>query len=363
MKNFVKFTSKIVTLLTSIAVTCSIPMSVFADSSKTVEKTHYLQCDHIEELSDGGKIYVYYIDGIENDFPVPPEGFNPVKASDEDLATYGFPPRPTEGEELAEWTKNMSAYKYTPVPVIEQSDVVHGIYQPSSETNNSVNEVLNGLSATTGSYNWSGYVSKGNFAMVQGDFIQPTINNSNPSYTHESTWVGLGGYNSGKLVQTGTAMNTYAGGKYYYAWYEYLSATNPNPEIRFTSITVNPGDKIHTYCSFQQANNKFNAYIANNTNGTSQSVLVNISASEYFDSTTAEFINEKPSWGLTDNGLTNYGTTSWWNCQAYTMSCVWQNLGATTYDKVNMYNPDNGNVRAMPSGLSGQNFTSTWYNY
>lgn len=86
-------------------------------------------------------------------------------------------------------------------------------------------------------------------------------------------------------------MNTYNSGRNYYAWYEYLSANHRNPEIRFTSVVINPGDEIHTYCSFQKLNNKFNAYVANNTNGTSQSVLVTISASEYFDSSTAEYIN------------------------------------------------------------------------
>lgn len=55
----------------------------------------------------------------------------------------------------------------------------------------------------------SGYVAKGGtnaFAQVQGDFVQPTIQSGCANNTYESTWVGLGGYNSGKLVQTGTAM-------------------------------------------------------------------------------------------------------------------------------------------------------------
>jgi len=360
MKGFSKFASKITALISSLVLTCTITMTTAADAADTTETSRLLQCDHIEELSDGGKIYVYYIDGIENDFPVPPAGFKPIEASDEDLATYGFPPRPTEEDELAEWTETMSAYKYTPIPQISQTDVFNGAYQPSSSLNSSATR---GLDQTTNSKIWSGYVSKGNFAMVQGDFIQPTIASSNPSNTHESTWVGLGGYGVQKLVQTGTAMNTLNGTHHYYAWYEYLSAIHNNPEIQFASIIVNPGDSIHTYCSFQQANNLFNAYIANNTNGTSQSVLVNISASEYFDSSTAEFINEKPSWGVTDNGLTNYGTTYWWNCQAYTMSCVWQSLGSTTYNKVIMYNPVTYDIRAVPTAVNGQSFTSVWQAY
>ncbi len=360
MKGFSKFASKITALISSLVLTCTITMTTVADAADTTETSRLLQCDHIVELSDGGKIYVYYIDGVENDFPVPPAGFKPIDASDEELATYGFPPRPDNEAELMEWTEHMSAYKYTPIPQISQTDVINGAYhQPLSNDSNTTRS----LDQTYYHPFWSGYVAKGNFAMVQGDFTQPTINSSNPAYTHESTWVGLGGYNTGKLVQTGTAMTTYGGTNHYYAWYEYLSPANPNLEVQFNSIIVNAGDKIHTYCSFQQANNLFNAYIANNTNGTSQSVLVNISASEYFDSSTAEFINEKPSWAATDNGLTNYGTTNWWNCQAYTMSCVWQSLGSTTYDKIIMYNPDNSNIRAVPNGLSGQSFISTWYNY
>ncbi len=346
-------------LISSLALTCTISVSAVSYEAANAPKVNFLKYDHIEELNDGGKIYVYYIDGIENDFPVPPDGFKPLEASDEDLATYGFPARPTEAKELAKWNEDMSAYKYTPVPQITQTDVIHGFNH--SDSRNTTNAV-NGLSQSTTSSNWSGYVAKGTYSMVQGDFVQPTINSSNPNYTHESTWTGLGGYTSSKLVQTGTAMTTYAGGRHYYAWYEYLSPTNPNPEIQFTSITVNPGDKIHTYCAFQRANDKFNAYIANNSNGTSQSVLVSIPASEYFDNSAADFINEKPSWSVTDNGLTNYGTTSWKNCHAYSMSDGWYSLGSTIYDKVTMYN-SSGAKRAEPSGLSGQSFTSTWFNY
>ena len=231
----------------------------------------------------------------------------------------------------------MSTYKYTPLPVVEKSNVVRDIYQPTNKETLKADSNINGLESTTGSLNWSGYVAKGNFAMMQADFVQPTINPSNPSYTHESTWIGFGGYNSKKLVQTGTAMNTDDGSKNYYAWYEYLGTSVAYPEIRFTNIKINARDNIHTYCSFQKANNKFNAYVANNTNGTSQSVLVTLPVDEYFDDSTAEFINEKPTVSI-DNGLTNYGTTNWTNCQIYKMSNIWVNLGSTTYDKVIMYN-------------------------
>ena len=105
MKGFSKFASKMTALISSLVLTCTISMTTVADTADTNATSRLLQCDHIEELSDGGKIYVYYINGIENDFPVPPAGFKPNEASDEDLATYGFPPRPDNEEALAEWTE------------------------------------------------------------------------------------------------------------------------------------------------------------------------------------------------------------------------------------------------------------------
>lgn len=334
-------------------------MTFFSASANSVNSSgERLQCQEIISLPDGGKIYVYNINGVINEFPVPPDGFDPLNASNETLETYGFPVRPSNPEEKAKWTERMKNYKTTPIPEIEQTEIVHGLNRavPAQETS----LITRALDSNTQSYNWSGYVAKGNFSQVQGDFVQPTISSSEPSYTHESTWVGLGGYytNSG-LVQTGTSITTYQGGRHYYAWYEYLSSANPNPEIRMTSVTVNPGDRIHAYCSFQKSNNKFNAYIANDTNGTSQAVLISISASEYFDQRTAEFINEHPSWGATDNGLTNYGVTNWTNCKVYTMTGTWMNLGSTTYYRVTMINR-NGNVLAEPSNLSGTSFINTW---
>lgn len=105
-----KMAGRAIGIITSLVATCSLSMSAFA-TAMTTENTEeiLLQYDHIEELSDGGKIYVYIIDGIENSFPVPPDEFDPLNASDETLATYGFPPRPSDVHELDEWIENMEA--------------------------------------------------------------------------------------------------------------------------------------------------------------------------------------------------------------------------------------------------------------
>ncbi len=352
---------KFIKLLSLCLILCNILCATTFSASATPNNTTtgILEFQEIKELPDGGKIYVYNIDGIINEFPVPPEGFNPLNASNDVLETYGFPIRPTDSDELAKWILMMKKYKKTPIPEVEKTDIIHGLNKKIPTYLSQIS--TRALDGEHDSRNWSGYVAKGNFSQVQGDFVQPAIPDSEPSYTHESTWVGLGGhYENSGLVQTGTVMATHQGGRQYYAWYEYISPFHQNPEIRMNSVTVNPGDRIHAYCSFQKANNKFNAYIANDTNGTSQAVLVSISASEYFDQRTAEFINEHPSWGaIADNGLTNYGTTNWSGCQVYTMSGSWINLGSTTYDRITMRNA-NGNVLAAPFNLNGASFVSTW---
>lgn len=116
-----------------------------------------LQWSRIEELPDGGKIYVYIIDGTENMFPVPPDGFHPLTATDEALETYGFPPRPSDPDELSKWIENMSAWKQTPVPEIKRTERIHGFMQPASL------ETISPMAVTGTRYsnNWSGYVATG----------------------------------------------------------------------------------------------------------------------------------------------------------------------------------------------------------
>ena len=48
-------------------------------------------------------------------YPEPPKGFNPVTATDVELATYGFPPRPdkqTDPDHYALWERAMRAARF-----------------------------------------------------------------------------------------------------------------------------------------------------------------------------------------------------------------------------------------------------------
>src|ERR1700747_1236531 len=53
----------------------------------------------------------------------PPAGFDPITASDEELAYHGFPPRPNQSQAkaYATWVKAMKASKVRLVPKLEQT--------------------------------------------------------------------------------------------------------------------------------------------------------------------------------------------------------------------------------------------------
>lgn len=55
-----------------------------------------------KELKDGGYATVYSFEGMTVELPTPPGSFDPLSASAEELEEYGFPPRPTDPEALAE---------------------------------------------------------------------------------------------------------------------------------------------------------------------------------------------------------------------------------------------------------------------
>lgn len=331
--------------------------SANADDTPSFER---VECDSVEVLEDGGKIYTYVIDGVVNKFPVPPDGFDPLTATNEQLSVYGFPTRPITRDVVAyaSWLALVEDYDSTPIPIIEVMD--RPVSSATAMTSNTVEEST--------SSNWSGYVSdlkagsSTNYTQVQADYTQPTI--SSISGTSKSNvvgyWVGLGGYNSGSLVQAGTATT---GSSDHWAWYEYLSDSNINPAIRITSLEINPGDKIHVYISFQKANDKFNYYVANNTTGKSASGIVEIDADEYFDGSTAEWIIEKAR-----TNLPEFGSITMTNCQAtLNTSDTWKKLNSLSgINKITLTRGGTsfGTVLCSPGSISNDDkFTTTWEAY
>src|ERR1700761_7454680 len=62
-------------------------------------------------------------------FATPPQGFSAITASDEELAAYGFPPRPDpqlSPKPYASWAKAMLASRTRILPQLERTSIHHG---------------------------------------------------------------------------------------------------------------------------------------------------------------------------------------------------------------------------------------------
>lgn len=352
-------------------------VNVFADTINDTNEPDFqhVEYDYVEELPDGGKIYTYLIDGVTEKYPVPPNGFSPLTATDEQLSTYGFPARPdtSDAEAYDSWVSLMIGYEGTPIPSIEVRE------RPVSDEHVYSSTVTR---ATT-IYNdhWSGYISDLGansskfYTQVQMDYTQPKIKSTSGT-CGISYWVGLGGGRAGSssLVQAGTASR----GLYEnYAWFELVGDSKNHYEQKIENLAINAGDEIHVYVAFQAANNIFNCYIVNKTTGKHQSIVLGDDEGEMdadypFDGTTVEWVVERPSYSYASNpnvsylyNLPNYGNVTLTNCKAMlNTSNTWDNLNSLTNLKRCVMENKSGQTLSTPSTISSNNqFTCTWARY
>lgn len=216
------------------------------------------------------------------------------------------------------------------------------------------------------SYNWSGYaVSTANDAVtdVKGSWVVPALV-SCTSTTYSSFWVGIDGYSSSTVEQTGTDSDCSSGVPAYYAWYEIY----PHPSFLINTITVSPGDVMSADVTFD-GRGKFTISITDETNGQTFS----ISSREFRGKrSSAECIGEAPSVGgaiatLSDFGMVWFGqdnTGVQGTCGA-TISGTTGSFGsfASELNSISMISETTGALVAVPSDIStdGSSFSIAAY--
>lgn len=367
MKKF--FNRKTASLITALVVVFSFSSANILNAYETEESnltSVKYDYDRIEELSDGGKIYVYSIDGLEHKFPVPPDDFQPLTASDEQLETYGFPPRPDEEnvEDYEEWVEIMSCYKSTAIPEVELvgkdkadiPEVVDNQINPLSASNFSVSNYGAGYSASLSEANKF-------FSQVQGDFTQPTITSTSGECAN-MFMVGFGALQGNCGISAGTRCIGNLQASAYYSCY----GNSGTDRLTINSVKVNPGDKVHVYVSYQRANNIFNYYIVNMTTGTQTANVVEYDHANFYD-------GKKASWyvgrcrNFTHNTFFNLGKFTdiqFTNCKAMlNTSTEWTNLG--DFDSLLRYDMgaeyDKPNLAHTFSITNKNQFKCTWMRY
>jgi Peptidase A4 family len=159
------------------------------------------------------------------------------------------------------------------------------------------------------STNWSGYAatgSAGQFNSVSSSWTQPAANCTGSDAEYAAFWVGLDGYNSGSVEQTGSDSDCNGTTPDYYGWYEMY----PAAPVYFNN-PVAPGDSMSASVTFS-GTETYTLVLTDSTQGWTQNITRNESG---LSRSSAEVITEAPSSSsgvlpLADFGTINYGGSS-----------------------------------------------------
>jgi hypothetical protein len=199
------------------------------------------------------------------------------------------------------------------------------------------------------STNWSGYAAtSGTYSSVSASWTEPTGHCTGGS-KYSSFWVGLDGYNSNSVEQTGSEVDCRGSRAVYYAWYEMY----PNPSVNYSN-TVRPGDHFNASVTYQGSNH-YALFIADTTAGWSHTTIGTLAGAPR---SSAEVIIEAPC--CTSGGgilpLADFGTASFTSSMAN--GGALGNAGGVT--QIIMVN-NSGQPKDSITALSGgENFSGTW---
>jgi hypothetical protein len=161
-----------------------------------------------------------------------------------------------------------------------------------------------GIRNGTTSTNWSGYVVTGSgkaFNSVSSSWTEPTATCNDSGTEYAAFWVGLDGYNSDSVEQTGTDSDCNGGSPDYYGWYEMYPA---NP-VSFTN-PVARGDSMSA--SVTVSGDNYTLTLTDRTQGWTQTE--NETGSGLANSS-AEVITEAPSASPGPLPLADFGTVDY----------------------------------------------------
>jgi len=157
------------------------------------------------------------------------------------------------------------------------------------------------------SSNWSGYAvtgGTGSVTMAQGSWIVPAVSCANTSSSqYSSFWVGIDGFNSSTVEQTGTDSDCSRKTPQYYAWFEFY----PRGAylINTSAIgAISPGVLMTATVTYTASTSTYTVTLLNNGSHKSYSTSMKMKAA----SSSAEWIAEAPSSSGGVLSIANFGT-------------------------------------------------------
>ena len=191
-------------------------------------------------------------------------------------------------------------------------------------------------------YNWGGYAATGSgFTSVSAAWTEAnaTCNSTNDLY---APWVGIDGYGSSTVEQTGVATDCSSGKPVHQAWYEMYPASPVY--LSLSSYPVSAGDQISASVTYA-GSNKYTLKLTDSTRGWTYTTSKSLSAQR----TSAEVIIESPT-----GAYPNFGTLNFTSATVNGSSLG--SFGPVALD------PSNGAYEARTGALgsSGTSFSETY---
>lgn len=212
------------------------------------------------------------------------------------------------------------------------------------------------------SENWSGYAVTGSdFTNAEGSWVVPKVKCGNTLLAYSAFWVGIDGYTSTTVEQTGTISLCLLTEPAYYAWYEFYPAAS----VEITSVPVSPGDKMSASVAYNGS--EFTITITNETTGKTYSKSATVAGAER---SSAEWIAEAPSSTSGILPLANFGTVSFGDDYTDVISTNYATDSSITgpisdfgaaVEEITMVS-SKGKTEALPTALTtdGSSFQVTW---
>jgi hypothetical protein len=234
----------------------------------------------------------------------PPAWLNPLTASDEDLAAFGFPPRPdAQGapEIYKSWQRAMAASKRSIIPELQRTDISHGPAQIKYLENSTATS--NNWSAVVVESGASSYNTKTSFSIVQAEYVVPMASQAfgacTGSWDRSSSWVGIDGASGSgakDLFQAGTEADASCvngiKSQEYYAWFEWVP-DKPNLAVKLNGLPVSAGDDIFVQVWNTSATHGY-VYIVNETTNEYLNLSVPAPSGTTLVGNSAEWVVERP---------------------------------------------------------------------
>jgi Peptidase A4 family len=176
------------------------------------------------------------------------------------------------------------------------------------------------LTSATISYNWAGYAATGSgVSSIAGSWTQPSVTCPSTGTYYVAIWVGIDGYSSNTVEQTGTAAQCHNGKATYWAWYEFY----PKSSVAIGSIAVAPGNKFTATVTYSSATRKFTTTITDSSTGKSYSKSSAVSGAKR---SSAEWIVERPE--ICSGGSCSLSSLADFHSATFTLASA--TIGGTT---------------------------------